>query len=124
VQFFGIMSRESGCDMLLHRFNSVMRATETDMLPDVAVRFGIRKLLKQQLNDISGGHPEARNERFGQFLTDCRSSPVAVVPELANEQHYEVPAEFFRTVLGSRLNYGCCHLPMRPRHGMKPKSRP
>lgn len=97
--------------MLLHLFNSVMRAAETGMLPDVAVRFGIRKLLKQRLKSISGGHCEVRNERFRQFLADCSSSPVAVVPELANEQHYEVPAEFFRTVLGSRLKYSCCHFP-------------
>jgi cyclopropane-fatty-acyl-phospholipid synthase len=27
------------------------------------------------------------------------------VPALANEQHYEVPASFFRTVLGSRMKY-------------------
>ncbi|MEZ6066914.1 MAG: cyclopropane-fatty-acyl-phospholipid synthase family protein [Planctomycetaceae bacterium] len=30
------------------------------------------------------------------------------MPERANEQHYEVPAEFFRAVLGPRLKYSCC----------------
>jgi cyclopropane-fatty-acyl-phospholipid synthase len=31
--------------------------------------------------------------------------------EQANEQHYEVPAEFFRLVLGPRLKYSACHWP-------------
>ena len=33
---------------------------------------------------------------------------VAPVPELANEQHYEVPAAFFDTVLGKHRKYSCC----------------
>jgi cyclopropane-fatty-acyl-phospholipid synthase len=36
-------------------------------------------------------------------------SPIALVPELANEQHYEVPPEFFSLVLGDRAKYSCCH---------------
>jgi cyclopropane-fatty-acyl-phospholipid synthase len=35
------------------------------------------------------------------------SSPVAPVPELANQQHYEVPAEFFEAVLGRHGKYSC-----------------
>ena len=31
--------------------------------------------------------------------------PVAELPELANEQHYELPAEFFNTVLGAHNKY-------------------
>jgi len=34
-----------------------------------------------------------------------RNSPVALVPEKANEQHYEVPPEFFLMVLGKNLKY-------------------
>ena len=38
-----------------------------------------------------------------------RSSPIALVPDLANEQHYEVPAEFFSEVLGRHRKYSCCY---------------
>ena len=31
--------------------------------------------------------------------------------EKPNEQHYEVPAEFFQLVLGPRLKYSCCLWP-------------
>ena len=33
------------------------------------------------------------------------ASPLALVPEKANEQHYEVPPKFFELVLGSNLKY-------------------
>ena len=39
------------------------------------------------------------------------SSPVALVPDLANEQHYEVPAAFFEQVLGTHRTYSCCYWP-------------
>jgi cyclopropane-fatty-acyl-phospholipid synthase len=40
-----------------------------------------------------------------------RKAPVALHTEKANEQHYEVPAEFFHTVLGKHKKYSCCYWP-------------
>jgi cyclopropane-fatty-acyl-phospholipid synthase len=37
--------------------------------------------------------------------------PVAIVPELANEQHYEVPPELFELCLGPRRKSSCCFWP-------------
>jgi hypothetical protein len=37
--------------------------------------------------------------------------PIAPLPELANAQHYEVPAAFFDQVLGPRRKYSCCYWP-------------
>ena len=34
-----------------------------------------------------------------------KESPIALVPEKANEQHYEVPPRLFELVLGSKLKY-------------------
>jgi len=36
-------------------------------------------------------------------------SPIAHVPDLANEQHHEVPAAFFSHVMGDHLKYSCCY---------------
>jgi cyclopropane-fatty-acyl-phospholipid synthase len=33
------------------------------------------------------------------------------VPDVANQQHYEVPPEFFQIVLGRHLKYSCCEWP-------------
>ena len=45
------------------------------------------------------------------FAEHLRRSPIAEQVEKANEQHYEVPAEFFRLVLGPRLKYSACLWP-------------
>ena len=37
-----------------------------------------------------------------------RSGPTAVATDAANRQHYEVPTEFFRMILGPRLKYSSC----------------
>lgn len=94
--------------MLIHLFGSAFHAAENGILPDKVCRIGIRRLLNRRLQELESGGVEAQNDRFRSFLKHCDESPVAVVPELANEQHYELPSEFFRTVLGSRLKYSCC----------------
>ena len=88
--------------MLIHLFGSAMHAAENGILPDKVCRAGIRKLLGRRLQELEAGGVETQHNRFRSFLKDCHESPVAVVPQLANEQHYELPAAFFRTsVLGS-----------------------
>lgn len=85
-----------------------MKAAEGGVLPDSVCRRGIRSLLKQRLDSIQEGGVEAQNEAFRKFLEHCDASDVAVATDLANEQHYEVPATFFESVLGSNLKYSCC----------------
>ena len=40
-----------------------------------------------------------------------KDSPIALVPEKANEQHYEVPPAFFENVLGKHLKYSSGYWP-------------
>ncbi|MEP7352228.1 MAG: DUF1295 domain-containing protein, partial [Acidobacteriota bacterium] len=78
---------------------------ESDLLPDSAIRFGIRRLLKGRLAEQAAGGPRAQHERFNTFLAQLRTSPIAIQTDTANQQHYEVPAEFYRLVLGPHLKY-------------------
>ena len=80
---------------------------EKGQLPDFLVRYGIRKLLKNRLNKININNIENSSKHLQKFLSMMGSSEVALVPELANEQHYEVPAEFFKLILGKNLKYSC-----------------
>ncbi|EAQ78944.1 cyclopropane-fatty-acyl-phospholipid synthase, putative [Blastopirellula marina DSM 3645] len=75
-------------------------------MPDALVRFGIRRLLTSGLKQrrLRSGDATVEN-----FLRATQAAPIAVVPQKANEQHYEVPAAFFQRVLGSRLKYSCCY---------------
>ncbi|XP_056002008.1 uncharacterized protein LOC125661565 isoform X2 [Ostrea edulis] len=52
-----------------------------------------------------GGNIERQQFFKKKFLERLRTSAVAIETEKANEQHYEVPTEFFQTVLGPRLKY-------------------
>ncbi|MBI5085688.1 MAG: class I SAM-dependent methyltransferase [Acidobacteria bacterium] len=80
---------------------------DQDRIPDWLIRLGIRRLVAARLREEGEGGAEAQAERLMRFIKQLRRSPVAVRPEAANEQHYEVPAEFFRQVLGPHMKYSC-----------------
>jgi cyclopropane-fatty-acyl-phospholipid synthase len=82
---------------------------EAGRLPDSIVRTGMRRLLRARLAAMEQGGVEAASDATNALLRDASASPIAVVPELANEQHYEVPAAFFKAALGPHLKYSCCH---------------
>ncbi len=78
---------------------------ERGLVPDSLIRVGIRRLLRQRLDAEGTGDCETQIERQQAFLDELRRSPIAVNTDAANEQHYEVPAAFFETVLGPHLKY-------------------
>lgn len=84
---------------------------EKGLLPDAAVRWGIRRMVGERQREIRQPDERARAEADAAWAALLRRSPVALVPELANEQHYEVDAEFFRLTLGPRLKYSCALFP-------------
>ena len=43
------------------------------------------------------------------FLKSMDHSPIALVPHLANKQHYEVPSTFFDFCLGKYKKYSSCY---------------
>ena len=78
---------------------------ENDKLPDPVLRAGIRKLLKQRLADETVGDEELQQRKFINLVNELKSSPIAVNTTNANEQHYELPTEFFQYCLGKNLKY-------------------
>ena len=82
---------------------------ERDLLPDWLIRAGIRRLLAQRLRDEDKGDVEAQQRHLMQLVEELRRSPVAIATREANEQHYELPCEFFELVLGRHLKYSSCH---------------
>jgi cyclopropane-fatty-acyl-phospholipid synthase len=80
---------------------------ESGWVPDAVTRLGIRSLLRERLREIRRLAPGEASTG----LPGLESGPVALVPELANRQHYEVDPELFRLVLGPHLKYSCGYWP-------------
>lgn len=85
--------------------------SEQGLVPDIVIRRGIRHLLKQRLAEIHANDVATMADDCNAFITQICQAPVAVLPEKANEQHYEVPAEFFQHTLGAHLKYSCTYWP-------------
>jgi cyclopropane-fatty-acyl-phospholipid synthase len=77
------------------------------LLPDFLTRIGIRRLLAQRLREEDPGDADARRAAVHAWARALREGPIAIETGAANAQHYEVPAAFYRTVLGKHLKYSC-----------------
>ncbi len=82
---------------------------ERGVIPDAFVRVGIRSLLKRRMTSLKDRDSMDRDMDLERFVEQLRDSPLAIATEAANDQHYEVPAEFFATVLGPRMKYSSCY---------------
>ncbi len=89
----------------------LLEAAERGTLPDRIIRWGIRLLDYHRLRAERHPGPASELEAKLAFLAAMRTAPIAVVPEMANRQHYEVPPEFFKLVLGRNLKYSGCLWP-------------
>ncbi len=76
---------------------------ERGLVPTPLIRLGVRQILRARLAEQAARSPEDQ----ARWLDALGSGPVALVPQEANRQHYEVPPAFFERVLGRRLKYSC-----------------
>jgi len=86
----------------------VIDAVERGWVPDGLTRAAIRRLCRQRLSRSETEIRRGDASRLA-FVDSLRNGPIAPVPEKANEQHYELPPEFFGEVLGPRRKYSCCY---------------
>ena len=77
-----------------------------NLVPDFLIRQKIRKLNDERLSMERGKYS---SEYVEKFIQDLKSLPIAIETKSANEQHYEVPADFFKLCLGEHLKYSCCY---------------
>ena len=78
---------------------------EQNMMPDFITRWGMRRLLETNLlpKDV-----EDQRTSLMDYYQSLRSKPIAMNTAEANEQHYELPPQFFLPIMGARLKYSCC----------------
>lgn len=75
--------------------------------PDAVTEAGITFLVDRTRRRLARGAVPSE-PAFADLMAQ---HPIAVRPDAANAQHYEVPADFFALVLGPRRKYSCCLYP-------------
>ncbi|MCA8978692.1 MAG: class I SAM-dependent methyltransferase [Planctomycetes bacterium] len=88
---------------------TAIQLVERGLVPGLVLRRGIRSLLKQRVEEETERQAGGRDAALAKWAEEMRKSPVALVPELANAQHYEVPAAFFEEVLGPHRKYSSAY---------------
>jgi cyclopropane-fatty-acyl-phospholipid synthase len=79
-------------------------AADRISLPDVILRTGISAMVGRTARLLAAAPADAE----ARFIAEMGSRPIAETPEAANEQHYELPPEFFALVLGPHRKYSSC----------------
>jgi cyclopropane-fatty-acyl-phospholipid synthase len=86
---------------------TAIHAFEDAPLPDFITKPAIGLLVEGARKRMIGASSEV-DQRFAEAMS-VRS--IAEYTDVANAQHYEVPAAFFQSVLGPRLKYSSCLYP-------------
>uniref|UniRef100_A0A6T6SLL3 Methyltransferase domain-containing protein n=1 Tax=Hemiselmis tepida TaxID=464990 RepID=A0A6T6SLL3_9CRYP len=81
---------------------------ENNLLPDFIARWGMRRLLSVNLAKMN---IEDERAKFMSYVESLKSLPIAMNTADANEQHYEIPPEFYFPIMGKRLKYSSCIFP-------------
>jgi cyclopropane-fatty-acyl-phospholipid synthase len=87
--------------------SSAIRAAERAPLPDPLTRMGIEFLVGRTRRKLAAASSQEEEE----FARAMAEHPIAEHADAANEQHYELPPEFFALTLGPHSKYSCCLYP-------------
>lgn len=87
--------------------SAIVALIEHRLVPDGAVRWGIRRLLDERLQTSCA--PIDVERALDALVAQMDAGPIAVSTDAANEQHYEVPAGFYQLALGPHLKYSGCY---------------
>jgi cyclopropane-fatty-acyl-phospholipid synthase len=83
---------------------AAISAFERLPLPDAVSAAGITFMVDRTRRSLREFEPSGEAE----FVTEMRTYPIAEFTDAANEQHYELPPEFFALILGPHRKYSCC----------------
>jgi hypothetical protein len=89
-------------------YNNILAS---NMVPDVFIRMYMRRMMVERRDEYYCLPAEKQMEHTINFVKELKALPLAIKTQDANEQHYEVPPEFFQLTLGKRLKYSCGFYP-------------
>ena len=80
---------------------------ERGYAPEALIRTGIRSMCKNRLSKVRSPNEYVRKKKLENFIDTMNRSEIALSPDMANQQHYELPYTFFEMILGSHRKYSC-----------------
>ena len=83
--------------------------SEQGYVPDKVIRHGIRRLFAERLIETQHNDCADMADSQSSFIKNMHTTPIALVPDKANDQHYEDPAAFLDQALGKHRKYNCCY---------------
>jgi cyclopropane-fatty-acyl-phospholipid synthase len=95
----------------MRRYELLDRALSNHLLPDAALLLGSRLAATRRLKSEREGGVQAQEDRLRSLVWHMSHGPILEVPERGNQEHYELPAEFFELFLGPRHKYSCGYWP-------------
>lgn len=81
-----------------------VRLLDANLLPDPIIRAGIRRIVASRLREARR-RAAPDDAQLSNFARERSVGPIAIATQDANAQHYEVPTEFYRLLLGTHLKY-------------------
>lgn len=90
----------------MSHFQWGIKAVERGWVPDRITRLAIQRLCRTRVQQARAAI-QSGDEEFAEFARSLTDGPIAVMTDRANDQHYEIPAEFYELVLGPRRKYSC-----------------
>lgn len=90
--------------------NLIERAVDSGRVPEPMLRAGIRAVCALRLREQRAAVEQAQI-RHQAWIDALRADDIAVETAAANDQHYEVPPEFYALVLGPRRKYSSAYFP-------------
>lgn len=81
---------------------------DRDVIPEPLLRALVRSRLRHLLRTLECGGPKEGAARHTALREELARAPITPAARRSNEQHYEVPPEFFELFLGPRLKYSAC----------------
>jgi cyclopropane-fatty-acyl-phospholipid synthase len=73
-------------------------------IPDAIITAGMRHVISGRQRSLCAAQADANAD----FAAHMGEHPIAEHADAANEQHYELPPEFFSLILGPRRKYSSC----------------
>lgn len=97
--------------MTARKYALLDAALAKGLLPDPVMRLASKGASWYRERDEARGGVTMQERRLADLVAHKSTGPVAEVPAKANEQHYELPAEFMALILGPRRKYSGCYWP-------------